>query len=64
MMENQQAGEWDELLAGYVLGDLSPEEIVKVKEHLAQNPELRTEIANLETTLSLLPLSLLCVNVL
>ena len=58
MMENQQAGEWDELLAGYVLGDLSPEEIVKVKEHLAQNPELRTEIANLETTLSLLPLSL------
>ena len=58
MMENQQAGEWDELLAGYVLGDLSPEEIVKVKEHLAQNPELRTEIANLEITLSLLPLSL------
>ena len=58
MMENQQAGEWDELLAGYVLGDLSPEEIVKVKEYLAQNPELRTEIANLETTLSLLPLSL------
>ena len=58
MMENQQAGEWDELLAGHVLGDLSPEEIVKVKEHLAQNPELRTEIANLETTLSLLPLSL------
>ena len=57
-MENQQAGEWDELLAGYVLGDLSPEEIVKVKEHLAQNPELRTEIANLEITLSLLPLSL------
>jgi anti-sigma-K factor RskA len=57
-MENQQAGDWDELLAGYVLGDLSPEEIVKVKEHLAQNPELRTEITNLETTLSLLPLSL------
>ncbi len=57
-MENQQAGEWDELLAGYVLGDLSSEEIVKVKEHLAQNPELRIEITNLEATLSLLPLSL------
>jgi anti-sigma-K factor RskA len=49
---------WNELLAGYVLGDLTPEEAVQVKQYLEAHPELLSEVKALQATLSLLPLAL------
>jgi Anti-sigma-K factor rskA len=49
---------WNELLAGYVLGDLTPEEVVQVKQYLEAHPELLSEVKALQATLSLLPLAL------
>jgi anti-sigma-K factor RskA len=49
---------WNELLAGYVLGDLTPEEAVQVKQYLDTYPELLSEVKALQATLSLLPLAL------
>ena len=46
------------LLAGYVLGDLTPEEAVQVKQLLDHNPELLSELNQLQSTLAVLPLSL------
>jgi anti-sigma-K factor RskA len=50
--------DWQELLAGYVLGNLSPEELIQFNQYLAQNPESQHEVARLQKTLALLPLSL------
>ena len=47
-----------ELIAGYVLGDLTPDEIVLVEEYLAAHPERQAEIASLMLSLDLLPLAL------
>ena len=58
MAHLEQPEQWESLLAGYVLGDLSPEEVVRVKQHLATAPELANEINRLQATLALLPLSL------
>jgi hypothetical protein len=49
---------WSELLAGYVLGDLTSAEITLVEQYLAQHPEQQTEVASLMLPLDLLPLSL------
>ena len=49
---------WDELLAGYVLGDLTPEEATQVKQYLDAHPERVSEVKALQATLSLLPLAL------
>lgn len=49
---------WNELLAGYVLGDLTPEEAAQVKQYLEAHPELLSEVKALQATLSLLPLAL------
>ena len=57
-MENIERENIEALLAGYVLGDLSPEEAERVQQHLASHPELQAEVSSLQTTLSLLPLSL------
>ncbi|MBE9030881.1 anti-sigma factor [filamentous cyanobacterium LEGE 11480] len=46
------------LLAGYALGDLSPEEMDQVQSYLEQNPASADELTKLQTTLALLPLSL------
>ncbi len=48
----------EELLAGYVLGNLTPEEVAEVNELLTSHPELLTEVTSLQETLSLLPLAL------
>ena len=48
----------DELLAGYVLGDLTSEEVARVHELLEIDPEIALEIHRLQTTLALFPLSL------
>jgi len=47
-----------ELLAGYVLGDLEPDELEVVNNLLQTQPELQGEINRLQFTLSLIPLSL------
>jgi anti-sigma-K factor RskA len=47
-----------ELLAGFVMGDVSPEELEQVNQLLADHPELQEEIDQLQFTLSLLPLAL------
>ncbi|MEM8777481.1 MAG: anti-sigma factor [Cyanobacteria bacterium P01_G01_bin.49] len=47
-----------ELIAGYVLGDLSPEEAEELEQHLAENPQLAIEVNRLEEVLDLLPYAL------
>ena len=46
------------LLAGYVLGDLTPAEAAHVKQLLERNPDLLVELQRLQSTLAVLPLSL------
>ena len=47
-----------ELLAGYVLGDLTPDEVAVVEEYLAAHPQERAEVTSLMLSLDLLPLTL------
>jgi anti-sigma-K factor RskA len=49
---------WPELLAGYVLGDLSSDEMILVQAYLESNPAAIAEVEELKTTLDLLPLGL------
>jgi anti-sigma-K factor RskA len=46
------------LTAGYVLGDLSPDELVQFERLLQQNPALQTEVSAMQVSLRLLPQSL------
>lgn len=55
-MVKQQPSE--ELLAGYVLGDLTPEEMTLVEQRLAWDPQWQAELIALQETLAVLPLSL------
>ncbi len=50
--------EWEELLAGYVLGDLTTEEVTEMQQLIIEHPEIIQEIDRLQETLALLPLSL------
>jgi Anti-sigma-K factor rskA len=50
--------QWSELLAGYVLGDLTPTEISLVEQYLVANPDRQSEVASLRLSLDLLPLAL------
>ncbi len=52
-----------ELLAGYVLGDLSSDDMIQVQAYLEGHPEAIADINELQTTLGLLPLALLEVPV-
>jgi anti-sigma factor RsiW len=49
---------WSELLAGYALGDLTPEDAIAVKQYLDAHPEAIAEVQALQQTLALIPLSL------
>jgi hypothetical protein len=49
---------WSELMAGYVLGDLTPAEIDRVEAYLHAHPESQSEITSLMLPLDLLPLTL------
>ena len=49
---------WEELLAGYVLGDLEPEEVTAMHQLIAEHPTIITEIDRLQETLAMLPLGL------
>ena len=53
-----QPEDWSELMAGYVLGDLTDAETVLVEAHLAAHPEQQSEIASLMLPLDLFPLTL------
>ncbi len=58
MEPTQRSESWDELLAGYVLGDLTSEEAGQVQQRLRTDPELARELLRLQETLDLLPLAL------
>jgi anti-sigma-K factor RskA len=49
---------WSELLAGYVLGDLSPAEMIQVQQYLDRHPEAIAQVEDLQNTLALLPIGL------
>jgi anti-sigma-K factor RskA len=48
----------EELMTGYVLGDLSPEEGLEFQRLLAENPQLATEVSSLQEALEVLPYAL------
>jgi anti-sigma factor RsiW len=52
MKSTISAAEWSELLAGYVLGDLTTAEIEAVEEYLASSPTATQELEQLQTALS------------
>ena len=58
MTNNPQSHNLDEILAGYVLGDLDESELVWLNEQLAANPQLREKVSQLESTLTLMPYGL------
>ena len=58
MVDFQDSEQWEELLASYVLGDLTPEEIETVNQLLKTHPELEAEVSRLQKTLALFPLAL------
>lgn len=58
MVDSSDFQQKQEILASYVLGDLTPEEVAMVHELLATNPELVTELSYLQETLALLPFAL------
>ena len=50
--------DWSSLLAGYVLGDLTPAELKQVEQYLEQYPAMQAEVERLQTTLAIMPLAL------
>ena len=58
MTNNPEFKNIEELLAGYVLGNLDEEELAFFNQQLRANPELKEQVAQLEATLTLMPYSL------
>jgi anti-sigma-K factor RskA len=58
MTESLLPEQIEELMAGYVLGDLSPEEAEALQQFLSQNPQRATEVHRFEETWELLPYAL------
>ena len=58
MTNNPRSHNLEEILAGYVLGDLDEAELVWLNEQLAANPQLKEQVTQLESTLNLLPYGL------
>jgi anti-sigma-K factor RskA len=54
----EHSEQMENLLAGYVLGNLTPEETAQVKQLLEHNPDLLSELHRLQAILAVLPLSL------
>lgn len=50
---------WQELAAGYVLGDLDSAEAEQFQQLIASHPELRIQVESLQETLTMIPLVLL-----
>lgn len=49
---------WQELIAGYTLGDLSPEEAEELKRLMDDHPDLTLEVNHLQEVLALMPYGL------
>ena len=58
MTKNYRSYNLEEILAGYVLGDLDEVEIIWLKEQLAANPQLKQQVRQLESSLNLMPYGL------
>jgi anti-sigma-K factor RskA len=58
MNESLSPEEIKQLVAGYVLGDLNPEEAEQIRHLIGNNPEINAEIQVLQEILALLPYSL------
>lgn len=58
MTNNHDSQKLDEILAGYVLGNLDEVELAWLNQELATNPQLNEKIKQLEATLTLIPYSL------
>ncbi len=58
MKNNYESYNLEELLAGYVLGNLEEQELTWLNEQLAANPQIKQQIQELEATLALMPYSL------
>ena len=58
MTNNSESHNLEELLAGYVLGNLDEVERAWLNKQLAVNPELKEQVKQLEATLSLMPYGL------
>ncbi|MBW4487975.1 MAG: anti-sigma factor [Trichocoleus desertorum ATA4-8-CV12] len=58
MTESWFSEQVEELIIGYVLEDLSPEETEEFQQLLADHPEIGSEVARLREVLALLPYSL------
>lgn len=58
MTGSKQFPNSEEILAGYVLGNLEPEEVEQVKQQLEANPELQAQVSKLQETLALMPYGL------
>ena len=56
--QNKYPHEWEELLAGYVLGDLDPEEVIEMHKIILEHPEIVSKIDHFQETLAMLPLGL------
>ncbi len=50
--------DWHDLLAGYALGNLSPEESEALQTLLAERPDLKTEVAAYQEALAMVPYAL------
>ena len=58
MNNNSESHNLEELLAGYVLGNLEEEELTWLNKQLTINNELREQVKQLEATLNLIPYGL------
>lgn len=58
MKNNPRSHNLEEILAGYVLGDLDEEELIWLNKQLVANPQLREQVTQLESTLNLMPYGL------
>ncbi|MBF1999167.1 MAG: anti-sigma factor [Synechococcales cyanobacterium M58_A2018_015] len=58
MSRSARPDHWQDLIAGYALGNLSPEEAETVQRLLTEHPELRSEIEQLQEALALMPYAL------
>ena len=58
MKNNHESYNLEELLAGYVLGNLDEQELTWLNQQLVTNPQLKEQIQELESTLALMPYSL------
>lgn len=56
--ESSYPDHWQELMAGYVLGNLTPEEAEELQQLLAAHPELGEEMHSLQEVLAAMPYAL------